>query len=62
MSISGHKSIAIFQRYNIVSPQQLKTAMAAVEANQGKNSRSAKRVFQEERCNYETTRWVFGTY
>jgi hypothetical protein len=28
---SGHKTISVFLRYNIVAPGQLHTAMAAVE-------------------------------
>jgi hypothetical protein len=31
MSISGHKTIRVFLRYNIVAPKQLHTAMEAVE-------------------------------
>jgi integrase len=34
MAISGHKTIAVFLRYNIVAPTQLHTAMQAVELQQ----------------------------
>jgi hypothetical protein len=34
MAISGHKTIAVFLRYNIVAPKQLHTAMQAVELQQ----------------------------
>jgi hypothetical protein len=34
MAISGHKTISIFLRYNIVAPHQLHSAMQAVELQQ----------------------------
>jgi hypothetical protein len=42
MKISGHKTIGIFLRYNITSPEQLHTAMEAVELWSRKSDASPK--------------------
>jgi hypothetical protein len=44
MSISGHKTISVFLRYNIVAPGQLHTATEAVELM---NKSDAKIEFDE---------------